>query len=72
MVDVNRLKGKIAEKGINIEELAKRIGVDKATLYRKIKSDGKNISIKEAGLIARELSLSMDEVNSIFFSQQVS
>lgn len=72
MVDVNKLKGKITEKGMNVEELAKKIGVDRATLYRKINSDGKNISIKEANSIARELSLTIDEVNSIFFSYDVS
>ncbi len=51
MVNVNKLKGKIVENGMNIGDLAKKIGVDRATLYRKIGSEGKNISIAEADKI---------------------
>lgn len=41
MVNVNKLKGKIVECGLSIEELAKRIGKDRATLYRRLNSNGK-------------------------------
>ena len=39
MVNVNKLKGKIVECGLSIEELAKRIGKDRATLYRRLNSE---------------------------------
>ena len=40
MVNVLKLKGKMVEKKINAEELAKRIGMDRATFYRRLsKSD---------------------------------
>lgn len=71
MVNINKLKGKIVECGLNVTELAYKIGIDRTTLYRKINSDGKNITIKEADLIAKELRLTYDEVNAIFFSQYV-
>lgn len=71
MVNVNKLKGKIVECGMSVAELALKIGVDKSTFYRKINSDGKKITIEEADLISRELQLSCEEVNSIFFSQFV-
>ena len=71
MVNINKLKGKIVECGLNIAELAALIGIDKATLYRKINADGPSITIKEADRIAKELRLSHDEVNAIFFSQFV-
>lgn len=71
MVNVNKLKGKIVELGTNVSELAEKIGIDKATLYRKLGSDGKNITIHEAGVIARELGLTFDEINAIFFASEV-
>ena len=71
MVNTNKLKGKIVECEMSIELLSKKIGIDKATIYRKLKADGKNFTIREAGLIAKELGLTLDEVNAIFFSQYV-
>ncbi len=71
MVNINKLKGKIVECGINVSELAAAIGVDRATIYRKMSSEGENFTIKEADLIAKKLNLNCDEVNAIFFSQYV-
>lgn len=71
MVNVNKLKGKLIEKGSNVSELAKAIGIDKSTLYRKLRSNGEEISIKEANLIIKTLDLNIEEVNSIFFSNFV-
>ena len=71
MVNTNKLKGKIVECGMNISELAELIGIDKATLYRKINANGQTITIKEADLISKELKLSKEEVNDSFFSQFV-
>lgn len=71
VVNVNKLKGKIVECGLNISELADLIGIDKATLYRKIGDEGQKITIREADLISKELRLSREEVNDIFFSQFV-
>lgn len=71
MVNVNKLKGKMVECQVNVAELAQKIGIDRATLYRKINTDGKNFTIEEADIIAKELDLSYEEVNSIFFAQYV-
>lgn len=71
VVNTNKLKGKIVECGMNISKLAELIGIDKATLYRKINANGQTITIKEADLISKELKLSKEEVNDIFFSQFV-
>jgi hypothetical protein len=71
MVNVNKLKGKIVECGLNVSILADRIGIDKATLYRKINENGAPITIREADKISEELNLSKEEVNDIFFSQYV-
>lgn len=71
MVNINKLKGKIVESGMNIEKLANKIGIDKSTLYRKLTVNGESITIKEATLIAKELKLTHSEVNSIFFDCDV-
>lgn len=66
-----QIKRKIVECGLSMGELAYKIGIDRATLYRKINSDGQKITIKDADLIAKELKLTCNEVNDIFFSQFV-
>lgn len=72
LVNVNKLKGKIVERGLSIPILAEKIGIDKATLYRKIGKNGDTITIHDADMISDELKLTRNEVNDIFFSQYVS
>ena len=71
MVNVNKLKGKIVERGMSVEELANKIGVDKSTLYRKLNQSGETFTIREANLICKILELNGDEATAIFFSQYV-
>lgn len=71
MVNVNKLRGKIVEKGSNIADLAGNIGIDKATFYRKMAQNGETFSIKEANLICKKLELNSNEAVSIFFSDLV-
>ena len=66
MVNVAKLKGKIVERDITQEELAKNIGITKSTFYRKMKQNG-NFSIKEVNLIVSSLNLTKDEAINIFF-----
>ena len=71
MVCINKLKGKIVEKGFTVESLATAINISKATMYRKLKDGGDTFSIEEAFLMARELKLTCEEINSIFFDQNI-
>lgn len=71
MVNVNKLKGKIVENELTIEKLAELMGIDRATLYRKLSSNGESITIREADSICKELGLTGQEANNIFFSQYV-
>ena len=71
MVNINKLKGKIVEQGMTIEDLAREIGVNKSTLYRKIQNKGETFTIKEANLICKALNLSGEEATAIFFSDHV-
>lgn len=64
-MNVNKLRGKIVEKGMNVETLAERIGVDRATLYRKLNNFEK-VTIGEAIKIKAVLNLSNEEATDIF------
>ena len=70
-MNVNKLKGKIVENGLNVSQLAVSIGVDRTTLYRKLTSNGETLTISEAEKIAKVLNLSMEDVNAIFFADVV-
>ena len=71
MVDVNKLKGKIREKQFTIKSLATAIGVDPATLYRRFDNNGISFTIGEVTMIAKVLTLTYDEINAIFFANNV-
>ena len=66
-MNVNKLKGKIVEKGLNIEGLAKLIGTDRSTLYRKLNASDK-ITIGDAIKIKNVLELTEVEATDIFFN----
>ncbi len=70
MVNVNLLKSKIVEKGMNVSKVAEAMGVDKATLYRRI-SDCTSFTIGEAEKIVCVLNLSHEEAISIFFASNI-
>lgn len=71
ILNVNKLKGKIVENEMNITTLAKRMGIDRATLYRKINRDGETFTIKEVNLIVKILNLTTEEAMEIFFKDFV-
>lgn len=68
MVNVEKLKYKVKEKGMNVEGLAEAMGIDRSTLYRKLQKRGEDISIREASLIVEKLELSESEAVAIFFN----
>lgn len=71
MVNINKLKGKIVERELNVGKLAERIGMDRSTLYRKMSNHGEDFSIKEARLISEKLQLTEQEAMEIFFTNYV-
>ena len=64
---VNKLKAKLAELEINVEELGSRIGVDRSSMYRKL-SKAEKITIGEALKIKEALQLTDDEAYEIFLA----
>lgn len=71
MTNVNKLKGKIVENGMTVSDLAEKMHMDKATLYRKLSNNAGTLSVNEANAIVSILGLSADEAMAIFFSQLV-
>lgn len=68
-MDLNKLKGKIFEKGWNVEKLAENIGIDRSSMYRKLNNFEK-ITIGEAKKITAVLNLSNEDASSIFLGIQ--
>lgn len=70
-VNVNKLKAKLVENGMSVEDLAEKIEVDRATLYRKMSNGGRTMLVRDANAIARVLKLTAEEAVAIFFGQSV-
>lgn len=69
LVDTDRLKGKMREKGVSNEYLAAHLQITVSTLYRKLKNG--NFIVREAGKIAKLLTLTSSEIMEIFFAAYV-
>ena len=70
-VNVNKLKGKIVENGMTVTTLAEKIGMDRATLYRKLSNNEESMLVKDANAIVSAMNLTSEEALAIFFSQIV-
>lgn len=66
-MDINLLKGKIVANGLNVEQLATAINVDRSSLYRKF-NNAEKITIGEALRIKEALKMSDTEAIQIFLS----
>lgn len=70
MFNKNALKAKVAENGLTMGRLASMLGINDATMSRKMSgiSDFKRSEIHE---IILALNLSSADVNRIFFAEQL-
>lgn len=71
MVNIDKLRGVIKEKRETVETLANAIGIDRATLYRRLNSGGEDFTVKEVDSITRYLNLDVETAMCIFFSSTV-
>jgi hypothetical protein len=69
MLDVQKLKGKMVEKGKSVESISAEMGINPATFYRKLKNN--SFEINEASKIVELLSLTNEEAIAIFFASDV-
>lgn len=68
MLDILKLKGKVAENNLNMTSLSKKIGMNKNTLYRKIANDGETLSLGDIKNICKVLDLSFEDACTIFMN----
>lgn len=66
-MNIPKLRGKMVERGCNVETLAAEMGVDKSTLYRKL-NNGENFTIADVQKIKTTLDLTAEEASDIFFA----
>ena len=65
-MNTDKLKALIAEKGMTIDSVAKEIGMDPSTFYRKLKSNGNNFSIGEMHALQELLEIATEDCVNIF------
>lgn len=69
-IDNKRLDELIEERSSKVV-IARKIGIDRSTFYRKLKGEGKGFSIDEAQKIAEAVPLTNQEAIEIFFGKKV-
>ena len=65
-MNINKLRAKIVEKGLNVESFSRLIGVNRSSMYRKLNNG--RFTIAEALRIKEALELSTKEASDIFFN----
>lgn len=63
-LNINKLNGKIVEKGMTKETLASAIGVDRSTFFRRLKND--KLLLSDVHKISKALELTTEEAMNIF------
>lgn len=68
-IDVAALKRTIASKNTTLDAVAGILGIDRSTLYRKLRGDARGITLKEAQKISDYLELDICETIRIFWKR---
>lgn len=66
-MNVEKLMSTIDNKRTTPEKLAKDIGIDRSTMYRRLQKNGNSFNIGEVESIKNVLNLTRDEAVEIFF-----
>lgn len=66
MVDIERLKGIMREKGVTVEEAAETIGMHPSTLYRRLQKDQVWFTVTEANRLADWLGMDARTCEEVF------
>ena len=69
--NINLFKSAMYRNGYNISKTAELLGVPVSTVYRKLNNNGGIFTQKDLGRLIREWHLNGDEVNEIFFKNEV-
>ena len=69
-VKINKIRGRMTELGISMQDLAEKIGVDRATLYRWFDNPDL-ITMKTVNKLIDILNFNSKETMDIFFDMEV-
>lgn len=67
MFNKNKLSAKFVENGFTMKDIATLLGINQATLYRKMNSET-DFTRNEISMLKDYLNFSLDEMNDIFFA----
>lgn len=65
-MNIQRLIGEMSSRGVTINDLARRTGIERSALYRRFSGGGSKITVEEAKKIAEALSLEGGTAADIF------
>lgn len=68
-ININMLRGKLTEKSVRQEDLARELGVDPSTFSRKMASNGDSFSVGQMQRMVEYLQLTDEEATSIFLAR---
>lgn len=72
MIKINKLRAKVVERGLTIGQVANHLGIDRSTLYRKMRDNsGRRFSVLEVQRLSTILRLSPSEIQDIFYDGDV-
>lgn len=71
MANMKKLKLKLKEKGLSVADVSDKMGINKATFYRKIKNAGETFTVGDIDKISKILNLQVEEINEFFFASDV-
>lgn len=70
-IDIARLKETVIIKNTTMEALAYELGINRSTLYRRLKKGSAGITLRDAVIISHALRLSSQEEQGIFGGRNV-
>ena len=70
-VNIQKLKGKMAENDMNVERLASEIGVNRTTFYRKLNGGGGKFTVSELQSMVSALKMTARRGYEYFFGSIV-
>lgn len=68
MLNILKLKGRIAENDLNITSLAREIGINRDTLYRRLANDGERLTLSDIKKICGVLKINKEDTLDIFMN----
>lgn len=70
-INTAMLRQRMKEKNIGPDQVSAKMGIDRATFYRKMKSGGVKFTVREIQRIIAVLDLTDAEAAQIFFARTV-